>query len=243
MIYTRGKHLEIEHKKLLYSKLTEKICQYIEDHNLQIGDRLPSERKWAAEMEVSRASLREALRELENQGIIRVEVGRGAFVADKKDSRYIMISMAQKDFMSLFEIKTALESYVLIHLFGHITKEKLDMLEKIASDMIEQSQNGIFPQEMDTMFHRELVGQYPNKEITKVIMDMISTFEEFKAQYFNKCDGFKEMFNKCSIETLPYHLKLIRNIRNHDIKKIMDAYQKIVDIDIQAYSIVYGEEL
>jgi GntR family transcriptional repressor for pyruvate dehydrogenase complex len=45
------------------------------------GARLPSERQLAADLKVSRASLREALSILEMLGLVRVEPSRGAFVA------------------------------------------------------------------------------------------------------------------------------------------------------------------
>ena len=67
---------ETENKRLLYSKLSDKIYQYIKDENLRPGDKLPGERKLAAEWKVSRPSLREAIRELENQGIVHAEVGK-----------------------------------------------------------------------------------------------------------------------------------------------------------------------
>src|SRR4051812_46206283 len=45
---------------------------------LQAGDRLPPERDLAAQMRVSRASVREALRVLEAFGVIAARRGRGA---------------------------------------------------------------------------------------------------------------------------------------------------------------------
>jgi GntR family transcriptional repressor for pyruvate dehydrogenase complex len=45
------------------------------------GQRLPSERRFAEQLSVSRASLREALSTLETLGVVRVEPQRGTFVA------------------------------------------------------------------------------------------------------------------------------------------------------------------
>src|SRR5664279_6016877 len=45
---------------------------------LAVGDRLPAERTLAAELGVSRASVREAIRVLEAMGIVRTAVGSGS---------------------------------------------------------------------------------------------------------------------------------------------------------------------
>jgi GntR family transcriptional repressor for pyruvate dehydrogenase complex len=49
---------------------------------LRPGERLPSERDLAAQMEVSRPSLREALAELEESGLIVTRPGSGAYIAE-----------------------------------------------------------------------------------------------------------------------------------------------------------------
>ena len=54
---------ETENKRLLYSKLSDKIYQYIKDENLRPGDKLPGERKLAAEWKVSRPSLQMCIRD------------------------------------------------------------------------------------------------------------------------------------------------------------------------------------
>ena len=55
----------IENKTLLYSRVADRIYQYIKEENLQPGEKLPGERKLAEEWKVSRSTLREAIRELE----------------------------------------------------------------------------------------------------------------------------------------------------------------------------------
>jgi len=60
----------------------ELVIQAIEDRilsgALQVGDALPPERELAASLEVSRAGVREAVRVLESQGVLRSQPGAGA---------------------------------------------------------------------------------------------------------------------------------------------------------------------
>ncbi|GAA3211669.1 FadR/GntR family transcriptional regulator [Nonomuraea helvata] len=64
----------------LYVQLAEHIARFIEAQGLSPGDRLPPERRLAAELGVSRATLSRALVALEVQGKVEVQHGNGAVV-------------------------------------------------------------------------------------------------------------------------------------------------------------------
>ena len=66
----------------LYKKIIESIHAYIVDNDLKPEERLPSERELGELLEVSRTTVREALRVLEIIGTIQVRVGKGIFVTD-----------------------------------------------------------------------------------------------------------------------------------------------------------------
>ena len=55
----------------------------IDRGELPAGARLPSEPELAAELQVSRATLREALRAMESEGLVRRRQGSGTFVAER----------------------------------------------------------------------------------------------------------------------------------------------------------------
>jgi GntR family transcriptional regulator len=60
----------------------EELRQGIEQGRFLPGSRLPSEPELAAELHVSRATLREALRALEGEGMLRRRRGSGTYVAE-----------------------------------------------------------------------------------------------------------------------------------------------------------------
>ncbi len=64
------------------TSITRQIENLILKGVLRPGERLPSERDLAAELNVSRPSLRDALAELETEGLITTKPGAGAYVAD-----------------------------------------------------------------------------------------------------------------------------------------------------------------
>ena len=65
--------------------LAERVAAQVESHILngvlKEGAQLPGERELAGQLEVSRPKVREALRLLEDRGLIRIVAGEGAFVA------------------------------------------------------------------------------------------------------------------------------------------------------------------
>ena len=68
-------------KRPLYLKIKEHIENLIDQKIYEAGDKLPSETSFAKKLDVSRASLREALRVLEKEGKIIKSQGVGTFVS------------------------------------------------------------------------------------------------------------------------------------------------------------------
>jgi DNA-binding GntR family transcriptional regulator len=67
--------------RALYEKTVAFVLQYIDEQRLGEGAQLPTEAKLAAMSGVSLVTVRRALLELSNQGVVRREQGRGTFVA------------------------------------------------------------------------------------------------------------------------------------------------------------------
>ncbi|WP_242828350.1 FadR/GntR family transcriptional regulator [Mediterraneibacter gnavus] len=67
-------------KTSLYLKISDAIYSYIQMNKLQPGDKLPSERDMSSMLQTSRNSVREALRILEDRGLIEVKTGLGVFI-------------------------------------------------------------------------------------------------------------------------------------------------------------------
>ncbi len=65
----------------LYFQVKEHIKQYIADHGLTAEERLPSEKDLMELYGVSRITLRRALEELEKDGLIHRQHGKGTFVS------------------------------------------------------------------------------------------------------------------------------------------------------------------
>lgn len=68
--------------RTLWAQIADAVAEDIALGGLAAGEQLPTEHQLAARFGVNRHTVRRALRELEQAGLIRVERGRGTFVED-----------------------------------------------------------------------------------------------------------------------------------------------------------------
>ena len=67
----------------LFEGVVAQLRELIRDGRLRPGQRLPSEREMAERFQVSRASVREAIRALELDGLVMIRSGAGTFVSEE----------------------------------------------------------------------------------------------------------------------------------------------------------------
>ena len=226
--------------EFLYVKIADDICNYIEEKELRNGDKIPSERELSAMLGVSRNSVREAIRDLESRGILKVHPGKGAFLVGNVEDRAILIQMKKKDFFEFFEIKTVLERHVIEQLTPIIEDTLLQELEQLARQMVALCEAGIFPQELDDIFHNRLLLTYQNQQIAAIIQNMIHTLGEYNKSYFDTGFGILNERGQSIFDTIPLHLKLVEAMEERDVKQALEAYDEITAIDISIYSLVRG---
>lgn len=78
--------IDKEDSRPIYSQIKEQLRQKIKSGVLKSLDRLPSETEIAGTHNISRMTVRQAFAELENDGLIFREHGKGTFVAEIKDT-------------------------------------------------------------------------------------------------------------------------------------------------------------
>lgn len=66
----------------LYEDVANHICERIRTDRWRAGDRIPPETELAKEFDVSRSTVREAIRSLQIAGVLRSKAGSGSFVTE-----------------------------------------------------------------------------------------------------------------------------------------------------------------
>ncbi|MFB4166705.1 FadR/GntR family transcriptional regulator [Virgibacillus sp. JSM 102003] len=68
-------------KQKVYQDVLQEIRKYIDSNDLEPGDKLPSERELADNLQAGRSSVREALRAMELLGLIETRRGEGTYLS------------------------------------------------------------------------------------------------------------------------------------------------------------------
>ena len=79
--------IKIVEPRRLYREIAAQLSGLIASGEFAVGERLPSERELAAQLGVSRPSLREALIALELEGMVEVRIGSGIWVTASSAER------------------------------------------------------------------------------------------------------------------------------------------------------------
>ena len=125
-------------KSAISEDIVESLLSLIRDRELRPGDKLPPERELAAMMQVSRPSLREALRALSIMNIIEIRQGDGTYVTSL-DLDLLMshldfvFALTDATFLELFDARKILEPGIVAMAAKRITDQEIARLEECLS--------------------------------------------------------------------------------------------------------------
>lgn len=103
----------MEKKNLSQQTMERLYHRIVAEGRMKVGDKLPNELELAAEMGVSRATLREALRMLIARGVLEVRRGKGTFVSQRveeiEDFGFSDLQNLRGKMRDLFELRMIVE--------------------------------------------------------------------------------------------------------------------------------------
>ena len=73
----------------MFLEIVKQLRQLIQDENVPVGGKLPSESELAERLQVGRSTVREALRSLELLGLIETRRGEGTFLSDYRKHQLV----------------------------------------------------------------------------------------------------------------------------------------------------------
>ena len=145
------------------NEVIDQIEQLLLDGVLRDGERLPGERELAQRFDVSRPILREALKELENRGLLISHHGGGTFVADMIGQVFSkpvieLIGRHERATLDYLDYRRELEGLTAELAAKRATDADREILTRIIADMREAHDSGNFDDELtaDVELHNSI---------------------------------------------------------------------------------------
>lgn len=200
----------------VYEQVIEKIKNIIEKGELKCGDKLPSERELCEQLDVSRTSVREALRVLEILGIIECKMGEGNFIKDNfEDSLLEPLSMT---FMlhgsktdEILDIRKFIEPGTAALAAKNINDEQLQEIKDLIN-LLNNTENEEKCAEIDKKIHYKIVRASGNYLVSNMMFAVSTLVETYIEDVVTNM--FQSEENKSQVKK--QHEDIVHAIEKHD---------------------------
>ena len=174
-------------KKSVSDETFEQMLAMISEKNWKPGDKIPSENDLTQMFNVSRVTVREALKKLISYGIVESRHGSGTFIKqidgslpfDNAMGLAYFKSMDDSAIENMMEFRSIVEIEAVRLATIRATPEELAELEKLFNDMISHKRDIKAFSRYDFEFHKYIAGMTKNMVLIKcysIIWDFIRTY-------------------------------------------------------------------
>lgn len=155
------------------------------------GELLPGERLMelplSDDLGVSRTPVREAIRNLELEGLVTMIPRRGAYVAQ----------LSEKNVRDVLEVRRALEGLSVSRATQRISKEMLEELRQKQMDFenICKSGDAIAIARADVSFHDVILKATGNTKLISIMSNLSDQIFRFRYEYIKNSDDYQRIIN------------------------------------------------
>lgn len=221
-----------------YDKVVEYIYTLVENGQLKIGSRLPTERTLADELGVGRNSIREALRLLENMGLVESRQGSGNYISCNSSNSIseavdIMLMLQQTTVEEVCSFRRSMEKAVCLEIIRNgIPAGLSEEIEMLLSERMETS-DPAEQAEADHNFHYALIRASGNQMWICISEAIINVYRRWVEKVILKADeNTKSELRECHTEIFSALKKGDRN----GCEKAIDRHYDIFDRQLNAES-------
>jgi GntR family transcriptional regulator, transcriptional repressor for pyruvate dehydrogenase complex len=157
----------------LADQVAKKLLDLVRTGNLKPGDQLPTERDLAQMLQVSRPSVREAMRGLQILGVVKTRQGGGAYIssldaADLLGPLQFLITLNAQNVNALYESRVLIDGGI-----ARMAAERLSIVDIDRLQGMVEVQRGLLNDPLgfrvsDTEFHRTIAESTGNPFLIRV---------------------------------------------------------------------------
>ncbi len=210
-----------------YFKVIEYIKEQMKNGTIQIGGKLETERKLSEKLGISRPSIREALRSMENIGLIESKQGSGNYLLgdfskNLTESFSLMLLMKQVDYVDITEVRRAIELEAYKIAMRSISTQQLkDIKSCLVNPLNERFENEIL---FDRNFHFAIVKATGNGFMMNIAEPLASVCKEL----------IEETLKKATIDEreqlAQFHMQIYLGLEEKNLEKGLSAINAHYDL-------------
>lgn len=160
-------------RRSVAEQVAHRILELVRTGSLGPGDQLPPERELAASLQVSRPSVREAIRGLTILGVVRTRQGGGVYITDLGAEELLgplqfFISLEDVNLRELYDARMLIESEVARRAADNIAPAQLARLREILTAQQGTLDDPVRFRLSDTEFHEILWASAGNAFLRRI---------------------------------------------------------------------------
>ncbi|MFT5721008.1 MAG: GntR family transcriptional repressor for pyruvate dehydrogenase complex [Motiliproteus sp.] len=221
----------------LAKQIAENLRAAILDGRLQIDERLPTEEELAARFSVSRPTIREALKRLAAQNLVRSRRGPtgGTFITRPTEEELrttltnattLMVTLGEFNIDAITEARRELEKLCLKLAIGRRTEEHLELLAR----ELDLQQQPISDEQFcasDIRFHRAIVDATANPVLKFNMVTVIEALQPLMNMIANRSRDRQVIIG--------HHRRLLQTLIDQDLSGAEDGLDQLLDYLQQQY--------
>ena len=136
------------------------------------GDKLPNENDFSKELNVNRATLREAIRILSTSGLLEIKRGKGTFVVENlTDGKLDVNTFATKkgNIKDLYEMRIIIEPEAAYYATLRATEKEIRNIIKLGNILEEKIAENVDRTKEEQEFHKAIAKATHNEYMNKLI--------------------------------------------------------------------------
>lgn len=231
----RNDPARVEWQQIPRTRAYELVIRQIEDQilagALHVGDQLPAERDLAAKLGVSRAAVREAMRAMEAQGVVRSGVGvgpdSGTFLTSmpsKSLTQFLRLHMALANFpiADVVETRIMLERWSARLAARQASADDLAAMANLLDAMDAETSDMAAFNELDTDFHVAMAEAAHNSLITEMTTAIRHSMRSMVLDSFRDHGDWKQLSDALRAQ----HRAIYDAISSRDQQRAADAVEE-----------------